>query len=351
MKKLDSEYEIHKLAAGLKVDWQQNAVQNIIALCHDKISKWTKGISKIRSIQELEVLVCEKVKLVFEEIYSEDDLKAVIRKYVSLGEPIFSTLKTDLDEKTFATLIERRRIDGNSQDRYVAVIDCRGSKAPRRFFSRWHEIAHLLTLQGQLQLPLHRSTTDRSPTERLMDTIAGEIGFYDPLFRPILRDEIAKEGGFTFTTVERVRGRFCPEASFQATLNACVNRLDVPMLLVEIGLGYKKEEERQIFSSQTTLFSEAHPKPKLRVSTIIGNDRARGTSLKIHRNMQVPAASVLHRFFFKEDDLPAKELEGFENLNIWRHSDGGALANLSVRIRVRRFESSVIALISPARLT
>ena len=349
MKKLDSEYEIHKLAAGLKVDWQQNAVQNIIALCHEKISKWTKGIFKIRSIQELEALVCEKVKLVFEEIYSEDDLNAVIRKYVGLGEPIFATLKTDLDEKTFATLIERRRIDGNSHDRYVAVIDCRGNKVARRFFTRWHEIAHLLTLQGQLQLPLHRSTTDRSPTERLMDTIAGEIGFYDPLFGPILRDEIAKEGGFTFATAERVRNRFCPEASFQATLNACVNRFDAPMLLVEIGLGYKKEEERQMFSSQTTLFSDERPKPRLRVSTTIGNERARGTSLKIHRNMQVPAASMLYDFFFTEDDHPAKEAEGFENLNIWRHSDGGSLANIFVKIRVRRFENSVLALISLAR--
>ncbi len=348
MRKLDSEHEILKLAAGLKVDWQQNAVQNIIALCHEKISKWIKGVSKIRSIQELEALVCEKVKLVFEEIYSDDDLKAVIRKYLGLGEPIFATLKSDLDEKTFATLIERRRIDGNSQDRYVAVIDCRGEKAARRFFTRWHEIAHLLTLHGQLQLPLHRSTADRSPTERLMDTIAGEIGFYDSLFRPILREETAKKGGLTFTAVEKVRERFCPEASFQATLNACVNRLDMPMLIAEFGFGYKKEEERKISSSQTTLFSEARPEPKLRVLTVIGNDKARGTSLKIHRNMRVPSTSLLYHFFFNKNESLENEVGGIENLNIWRHSEGGSLANLVVKIQARRFEDSVMALISLA---
>src|ERR1051325_647483 len=210
MRKLDSEQEVLKIAAGLKVDWQQNAVQNIIALCHEKISKWLKGAPKIRSIRELEVLVCQKVKLVFEEVRSDEDLTEIVRKYLGLGEPIFATLKSDLDEKTFATLIERRKIDGNSNDRYVAVIDCRGNKAARRFFTRWHEIAHLLTLQGQLELPLHRSTTDQNPTERLMDTIAGEIGFYDPFFPPILREEVAKERGLTFAAVERIRERFCP---------------------------------------------------------------------------------------------------------------------------------------------
>jgi hypothetical protein len=346
MSKLNSEREILQIAAGLQVDWQQNAVQNIIALCHEKICKWLKGAAKIRSIEELETLICQKVKLVFEEVRSDEDLNQIVRKYVALGEPIFATLKGDLDEKTFATLIERRKIDGNSNDRYVAVIDCRGNKAARRFFTRWHEIAHLLTLQGQLELPLHRSTSDRSPTERLMDTIAGEIGFYHPLFEPILRDETNKPDGLTFSGVERVRERFCREASFQATLNACVNRLKSPILVIEIGLGFKKEEERQINSTQGNLFPVTQPKMKLRVLNIVGNEAAKVSGLKIHKNMQIPAASLLHRFFL-ENANEGNEIAGVENLNIW-HSKGVSLANIRVRIHARRFEKTVRALISPA---
>src|SRR4051812_45408662 len=104
MSKLGQEKEVIQLAAGLKVNWQQNAVENIIALCHEKISKWMRGRSRIRSIRELEELVCDKVRLVFEEVRSDDDLKSVIRKYIQLGEPIFATLKNDLDKETFATL-------------------------------------------------------------------------------------------------------------------------------------------------------------------------------------------------------------------------------------------------------
>ncbi len=311
-----------------------------------QISKWLKNAPRIRTIQDLETLICEKVKLVFEEVRNDNDLINIICKYLGLGEPIFATLKTGLDEKTFATLIERRKVDGNSRDRYVAVIDCRGPKAARRFFTRWHEIAHLLTLEGQLQLPLHRSTTDQSPTERLMDTIAGEIGFYDPFFQPILRDETDNESGLSFIVVERIRERFCPEASFKSTLNTCVKRFKMPTLVAEIGLGLKKEEERQIESPQLNLIPTIRPEPKLRVLSVLRND-VHSTGLKLHRNMQVPTASLLYRFFFKHDEFDENEVNGIENLNIWRHSDGQALANLDVKMQARRFQDSVIVLISP----
>src|ERR1700678_3285623 len=100
MSKLDSEQEIIKLAAGLQVDWQNNAVQNILALCHGKITKWLRDSPKIRSITQLEDLVCDKLKLVFEEVWSDDDLASVIRKYVRQGEAIFGTLTSDLNEAT-----------------------------------------------------------------------------------------------------------------------------------------------------------------------------------------------------------------------------------------------------------
>lgn len=348
MKKLDREQEIITLAAGLSVDWQQNAVENIIALCHEKISKWLKGHSKILSISELEKLVCEKVKLVFEEVWTDDDLKKVIRKYVQLGEPIFATLTHDLDNETFATLIERRKIDAASQDRYVAVVDCRGVKSTKKFFTRWHEIAHLLTLQGQLELPLHRSTSNKTPTERLMDVIAGEIGFYEPIFNPLLAEEASKDAGLTFETVERIRLRFCPEASFHSTLNACAKRWKSPALVMTVGLGYKKEEERQIKSRQQELLPVPVPKAKLRVLSVAPNEFAVAGRLRIHRNMQVPSSSLLHQLFFEESKFPNNETNGRENLRTWRHSDGIPLANVEVLMQARRMQNSLVVLVRRA---
>jgi hypothetical protein len=348
MSKLDSEQEIIKLAAGLQVDWQKNAVQNIIALCHKKIANWRKDAPTIASINQLENLICKKLKIVFEEVWSNEDLASVVCKYVRQGEAIFATLTNDLNEKTFAALIERRKIDGNSSDRYVAVIDCRGSKSSRRFFTRWHEIAHLLTLQGQLELPLHRSTTDKNPTERLMDVIAGEIGFFEPLFRPILHQEIATASGLTFGTVERIRERFCPEASYESTLNACVNRMNSPVLLITLGLALKKDEQRQLQSPQTEMFLAPRPQSKLRVLSVAPSSAARGTTLQIHRNMQVPESSSLFRMFFNLDESGGNEVEATENLSTWRHtSDGSSLANVEVIFRARRIKDTIVALVSP----
>jgi len=342
MSKLDKETEIIKLAASLKVDWQENAVQNIVELCHRKIRQFLKHAPGIQTVKQLEALVCENIKLVFEEIRTDEELAQTIRKYLALGEPIFATLKHDLDEKTFATLVERRKIDGNAKDRYVAVIDCRGPKALRRFFTRWHEIAHILTLQGQLELPLHRSSTVKNPTERLMDTIAGEIGFYDPFFRPILLEE-TKSRTIDFDTVERIRNRFAPEASYEATLNAAVKRSKSPMLLLNVGLGLKKAEATKLESPQNELFPVPTPEPKLRVLKVLASNSSIGTGLQVHRNMEVPKGSLIYRLF-KEDS--EDEIAGVERLDSWRHSDGKSLAHVEVAVRARRRHKSITALIS-----
>ena len=61
----------------------------------------------------------------------------------------------------------------------MAVIDCRGGKLARRFFTRWHEIAHRLTTHADRgdEEPAYRSEHD--PIERMMDEIAGHVGFYE----------------------------------------------------------------------------------------------------------------------------------------------------------------------------
>lgn len=345
MRKLGEESDVVQLAAGLRVDWRQNAVESIIGLCRAKISKWLEECPKVRSIKALEELVCRKLKLVFEMVWSDEDLERIIRKYVGLGEPIFATLKAGLNEKTFASLVERRKITGASTDRYVAVVDCRGDKATRRFFTRWHEIAHLLTLQGQLELPLNRSA--KNPTERLMDLIAGEIGFYAPIFEPILTEELAREEWLTFDVVERVRERFCPEASFQSTLNACVNRLGSGALVLEAGLGFKKSEQKQLNALQRELIPASRPQPKLRVLNVAGNKWAAGDGLHVHANMQVPSGSLIHSLYSAEHQTLNREVKGVEWLGLWRHSDGMSVSNIQVRIHARRLPKSVLALLLP----
>ena len=54
---------------------------------------------------------------------------------------------------TYGALVQRRNAGPTDPDRFVAVIDSRGGKLARRFFTRWHEIAHRLTTDADMLEP------------------------------------------------------------------------------------------------------------------------------------------------------------------------------------------------------
>lgn len=346
MTRLDSAPEIVTLASELGIDWRNSPVRNIVNFCLHKIALWLKESGPLTCIVELQELACQRLSLVFEEVWDDEDLDRIIRKYVNAGEPAFAYLKRDLDEKTYATLLERHNITGMASDRYVAVIDCRGEKAARRFFSRWHEIAHLLTLVRQLELPFtHRSQDDNSPLERMMDTVAGEIGFYEPLFSLVINDVMSAAGRFSFGAAEQIRTRFAPEASFQSTLFASIRFLSEPVLYVEAAMGLKKHEQALERSRQMNLLPIAPPVAKLRVVSVIQNEAAKRHNFRVDRNMMVPSNSLIATHFGRPE-LPS--CVGCEDFSIWRHSNGQAVGRGLIHIETRFQGNHVVALVQPA---
>lgn len=347
MSKLSQAPEVVRMAEELGLDWQKDAVAEIIGYCHRRILGWLKE-APAATLSELEDLVCGRLHLVFEEAWSDDDLSRISRKYVALGEAVFASLKHQLDKDTYAVLFERRNVSASSPDRYVAVLDCRGTKGSRRFFSRWHEIAHLLTLVRQLELPFHRSVKDKSPIERLMDAVAGEIGFYDPVFRPALDAEIRSRKRLSFDVVNRLRDSVCPAASFQATLIACISRAAVPAVYLEADIAYKKSEKAEINSGQLDLIPRDPPKPRLRAVVVVPNDAATAKGFVLHRNMKVPGQSLVSKHFLKTQGTETSASEqAIEDLSIWEHSDGEIVCRQKAVVEVCRLGDKVISLIRP----
>jgi len=256
---------------------------------------------------------------------------------------------SSLDSKTFAALIEQNSATASSPDRYIAVIDCRGEKGFRRFFTRWHEIAHLLTLTRQLELPFHRSTSDRSPLEQLMDVVAGEVGFHNEIMDPAITEEIQYTGWLSFAGVERIRASVCPDASFASTLNACVKRSPKAAVLITAGMGYKKAERAKLESKQLEFLPSAQPEAQLRVLSAVFSDVARSVRFRIDRNMAVPSASIVYAMFFGTLGQTARLSPSphTENLEIWRHSDGEPIGRGQILIEVRRSGDRVLALLQP----
>jgi hypothetical protein len=332
-----------QLACELGIaDWQDQPVEKIIAYCAKKIAGWIKPFKTATDIDAIQRIVCAKLGLVFEEFCTAEELENIIEKYTDLGDGAFSGLRDDFTPDTFATLMKRANPDPRAHDQYVAVIDCRGDKEARRSFSRWHEIAHLLTLRRQLQFPYHRSTTNKDSMERLMDVIAGEIGFYPPLFTPLLRKESKKTGGLNFDAVERVRRQFYPNASFHSTLIACAKQCDQPVICLEVGMCLRNEEQAQISSKQRELFELKLPTEKLRVLNAVPNKAGRARKLRIDFHMEVPKESVVYRAFYS----PAgSTVHATEKLDCWTHSDGTTLPATGVDIEARRVGDVVIALV------
>jgi hypothetical protein len=344
MRYLDRDPKVMQLAGELGIaDWEDQPVDKIIAYCSKKIAGWIKTFKTATDIDAIQRIVCAKIGLVFEEFRTDEGLEQIVRKDTDLGDGAFSSLRNDFDANTFATLMKRANPDPRAHDQYVAVIDCRGEKEARRSFSRWHEIAHLLTLRRQLQFPYHRSTTNKDSMERLMDIIAGEIGFYPPLFTPLLRKESKKAGGLNFDVVERVRREFYPNASFHSTLIACAKQCDQPVICLEVGMCLRNHEQGQLNSKQRELFTLGNRlTEKLRVLGAVPNKVGRGRKLRIDFHMQVPEESIVFRAFHSS---PGTNLRAREELGIWKHSDGTTPANTVVNIEARRVGDSVIALV------
>jgi len=333
MTTLDQEQDVVDLAQKLGLDG--TPVESIINYCQEQIDTWVQESGGVTSIEELEDVVALRLNLVFEEINEDSDLDSLKSRYVKKGEIVFAhVVDNDLTSDTFGTMVRLK--DGS----HVAVIDCRGDKVARRFFTRWHEIAHLL-VEPDCERQVFRSTNE--PLERLMDQIAGQVGFYDSLFSPIFHTHLPECEMLTFEIVEAIRQAFCSYASFQSTLYACHRRLTTPMLYLEASMAYTASEQRE--RNQKRLFDEGKPEMKLRVRLTVPNSAASESKLVARKNMRVPESSVIYSAFQEEQT----DASGEENLNTWTFSSGGSLTNCDVFVQARRVEQSVMAIIQPRR--
>jgi hypothetical protein len=349
MTKLDECYEITSLACDLKLD-PKRPVEAIVRYCMDKITGWVRKAGGADSIEEVQNIVCRNLGLTLIEVRSDEELEEVAEKYVGLGEFVFASLSVQLTDDKFATVMRRQHAPAKAPDQYVAIIDCRGFKAARRFFTRWHEIAHILTSVTQHELPFQhfRSKPEGDPIERLMDHIAGQVGFYDPIFEPVLAAEIKKDGRLTFDAVERVRAAICPNASFEATLIACSNRMPTPVIQLHAAKGYKKAEEEELASGQLRMFGRPAPEPKLRAHRSVPNSAAKTRGFLVHQNMQVPEQSLVYKHFEETADVDSSlGITGVEEFSNWRCSNGKVCGRGRINVDVRKLSGTTFALLQP----
>jgi hypothetical protein len=332
---LKNSVPVWKMARDLGLRVTDDPIAAVIKFCERRVTKILETFSDCKTLTAFLDCVAAKLGTLFEIVTSDEDLRQIQKKYVLKGEKIFAALDRELSEDVFAITYRRNHCEPWEPE-FVSVIDARGAKASRAYFTKWHELAHLLTLTNQLRLSFRRTHVAKnlnSPEEALMEVIAGHFGFYGPIVKPHI------SGSISFEAIEALRRELCPEASQQSSLIGIVKAWPQPCLLLNARLATKKGD-----AIQGNLFGSDDSNASLRAVHVTTNEAARRDDLAIFENMRVPETSVIYRVFH---EIPYGE--AIEKLSSWKTSKGFRLADRLVEVKAKRSWDSVDAVIIPKK--
>jgi hypothetical protein len=327
----DVTWYARRLAADLGAKTADDPVAFILKHAEKRVRAAAKKLSA-KTLPELLDATAQEVSTRFEIIETDAELTQLVTTNAARGETGFAQLPKDFEDSYGVTLRLLKRRDWEPE--HVSVIDCRGSKKYKTYYTKWHELAHLLTLTQQGQLKFRRTHAERQAAdEALMELVAGHFGYWSE----ILQRHLA--GDLTFETLTRIRAEQCPEASWQSFVHAAIDRWTEPAVYVKAALGLKRAEERQRNQKSMWLIPASG---KLRLADVVVNESARSRGAELFPNMRVPEQSILHRIYARQEDPGSAD----ECLSMWESSDRGALHACAVVVNGRRANEAVEGLIT-----
>lgn len=329
--------EIRRVAKKLLIPLRGNIEDALINYCKREVDRLIESHAKPRNLIELLNHVATSLGVIVKEIHEDKDLDQLEQEIPPEKEPVIGRLKKELDDQTDALILERKNKHAWEQP-YLAVINCRGPHLYKKYFSKWHEIAHLLLDGKQLHLAFRRTPSiKREPEEILVDRIAAVLAYHPAFFEPILKEETYSKGRLTFEMVDRIREKLAPEASRQSALIACIRYSADPVSFMRVGLGYKKDEERFLKQAVSLQLKENYdPIMKLRVRETTKSKAMEELGIRFHKNMEVPSASVISEAFEGSDGA---SYTGTELLQTWTTSKEGPIGYGQIEIDARRIPS------------
>jgi hypothetical protein len=334
--RLDSKPQIHTLASDLGLHHSNTPCQKILQSVEVRVRRISNKFT-CKTLNDLLIAIANEVSTVIREIHSESDLRELREEYVSKGELIFANLENELSHSDDYGITIGLHPKEPWEPQFISVIDCRGDKWFRAYFTKWHELAHLLTLTPQMRLLFRRSHSRENsddPEEKLMDVIASSVGFLPDFLPETARGELSFEG------IGEIKNEFCPDSSMQASLIGIVKAFPAPCILLEARMALKKDEA--VSASQIGFGFSTTPTPSLRAVHATVNTAAREAGLQFFKSWRVPARSVIATVF-----SDGGYAEADEDLNWWSASGGKRLDAWPVRVKARKAGESVQALIIP----
>lgn len=336
--KLNNNLTIRTLASDLSLKPSEDPVGEVIKYCHKQVSQFLSDFPHCSSPVELLKVVANKLRTEFREIHSDKDLRNIRSEFLDKKEAGFVSIHKELDGEVLG--ITLKRLNPHPWDlSYVSVIDCRGNNKFRAYYTKWHELVHLLILTDQSRLVFRRThapNQPKTPEEALVDVIAGTLAFYPAMVRAHAKGEIS------FEQIEDLRGKLCPSASRHSALLGITKAWPTACILLEARLAHKAGE---VDSRQHAFSFKKIVPPVLRAVHVSPNDVARKLGMMAIPNFRVPAKSVISRVFHEQ--LPYAE--AVEELSSWTSSGGRRWEAGTVIVKAKNFGDSIQALLIPAK--
>jgi hypothetical protein len=341
MWRVGSDPAVVRLARALGIRGNGDCVLRLRAHALERVRAVLKTW-RVSSLTELQLLMANALSVCLEYLRTDEEVEEIARVHAGFSPHLLQTLSAEFVRGDTEGLLLANPCPQLGDLRYLAVIDSRGARAARAYFTAWHELAHLLLSPPQLSFEGFRRSPPpeakkKDAVESVVDDVAGLIGFYEPMFRPALEAAVHEDGGrLTLGGVDRLRTRSAPQASFYSTALAAIRVSNEPIGLICAKPFWKKDE---------LPWEEGGIRlPSLRVVSAIWSESARKQPPQIRPNMRVPLASVLYRAF--GDDL-VSELDAIEDQSMWETSTAGPLAPRPVRITAARRGPVAYALVTP----
>lgn len=350
--RLSDDPAVHRLARDLRLPRHGDPLLHIREYALGRVRQALAAFpGDVADLDTLRRVLANRFRLRVEFINDDTDIVRIAEEQADFHRLLGRRLDEEFGEGDTEGITLQRSAGDAVRFRYLAVVDARGRRASRAFYTAIHEITHLLVHPEQMAFPGFRRTPkpeeeSKDPLERVVDHVAGHVGFYAPIFKPILKEAMHRHGGLTFACLDEARLSARPSPSLQATALASISLVSGPVLFLHVDRARKKAEERALRSGQGSFdFAKKPPKPDLRAVTAAPNEAARRSRLAIHPHIRVPARSVISRAFEGTDDV---ELRGDENQAWWENSTSGRLPELPLDVQATRRGRFVYGLIRPA---
>ena len=327
------EFELKRVAKELCLIPTGNFEDMIVEHCLARLRAWVDAHGTPQTLSQLANEFAASLDMQITEVRTEDDINAALEGVAPVQKIVIGELRTEFGGDTDAITV--RRLDPKPWDReYWALINCQGWHEFRRYFSKWHEIVHRL-LDGQhLAFAFRRTSGNRpEPAEALVDRVAATLAFFPDMFEPVVREEFTKEGRLTFDVIDSVRERIAPDASREATANACLRHIPSPVWFLQCRMGLKASEMRRLNNPQMSFFPEESPEAKLRVRNGSSSPSAEELGIRFYPNMRVPESSIVSLGFH---DAWGEPQLGREALDAWETSSGGPIGYGEIRLEARK---------------